>query len=74
MNLPNFEKVTVKTRLIYALGSASFTTFLCYLLYTVFDIVDYDWGYYLFFFTAMFIFGFFSAGYSVKNKNKNKNK
>jgi hypothetical protein len=70
MNVPNFEKVPVITRLIYALVSALFTTFLSYLLYVLFDMEDYDLGYYVFFFVAMFIFGFFSAGYSVKKKKK----
>ena len=70
MSLFKFDQVPVKTRLVYAVLSSGFTTLLCYIIFTVFEMADYDWGYYVFFFVAMFIFGFFSSGYSINKKKK----
>lgn len=67
MSLFDFKKAPVKMRLVYAFISSIVTTFLCYILFTVFEMADYGLGYYLFFLVVMFIFGFFSAGYIVKN-------
>ncbi|AUC80126.1 hypothetical protein CW736_12430 [Nonlabens sp. MB-3u-79] len=69
MSLFDFTKAPVKMRLIYALISATVTTFLSYILFTVFDMADFGLGYYMCFLAFMFIFGFFSAGYIVKNTN-----
>ncbi|GEM_PF-4812793 len=71
MSVFEFKKAPVKMRLVYAFISAIVTTFLCYIFFTVFDMADYGWCYYLFFLAFMLIFGFFSAGYIVK-KTKGK--
>jgi hypothetical protein len=69
MSLFDFKQAHVKTRLVYAFISSTVSTFLCYILFTAFDMADFGLGYYMCFLVSMFTFGFFSAGYIVKNTN-----
>jgi len=68
MNLFDFKKVPVKTRLIGTLVYSFLTTLLCYILYISFDIADYGITYYAMFFSGLFVLGFFLIGFFIRPK------
>lgn len=69
MSLFDFEKVSVKNRIIGGLIYSVFTTFLCYIIFTSLEMADYDWDYYLFFSIGLFVFGFFASGVFFTARN-----